>query len=255
MENYGIKELNSVSLKATYPMEFGGRQLETGETLLLFNKLQISTLEQKKTITTSQGGFHNNELIYWDNTKEARFYCSEGVFSKYGLDILSNSKLTKVEQNVKIPIQCVEEIYPVNNIIKLKNMPNGQGFIYNKDTHEKIYSNIDKQEYYADVPVIADYYYDYTNGADKLEIGHNQFNGYLRLEGKARIKDDIDGHEKTILVVFPKVRIASNLVLKLGRRLEPAISSFSFIGFPVGLKNSQKVCDILILNDDIDSDF
>jgi hypothetical protein len=39
MNNLGIKELYDVTLKATYKIEVGGREIEPGETVAAFDKI------------------------------------------------------------------------------------------------------------------------------------------------------------------------------------------------------------------------
>ena len=39
MEEFGIKELYDVSLKATYNMEVGNQKISTGETIAAFDKI------------------------------------------------------------------------------------------------------------------------------------------------------------------------------------------------------------------------
>lgn len=255
MEDYGIKELYDVVLKSTLNMEFGEKNYSPNEVILRFDKIQIAAIDEHKISRTAKGGYGNADLIFWDNTKDVSFKVAQGVLSPQSLSVLSNSKLGEIENEV-ISIPCSElDIQPVNNVLILKHKPNGIGFIYNKETGEKIYENINQQRYGYNVPATADYYYDYSNGGKILTIGERQFNGYLKLEGKMRLKDDNDGHEKTAIVTIPKLRITSSLAMKLGRNANPMVGNFSFVGYPVGVRSSQKVMDIIFLNDDIDSDF
>ena len=254
--DYGIKELYSVALKATYNMEIGGVTFEPGEVVMRFDKLLIAHIAEDKTISSARGGASNSPLVTWDNTRDVQFMCEQGVISKSGLAILSRSKLLHKNQGEKISVPIIgEEIEPENGIITLKYMPNGNGFIYNAETGKKLYSNLNSQTYAATDTVIADYEFDYTNGSDTLEVGHRLFNGYLKLEGKMRLKDDSDGHDKTVIVTIPQLKITSSLTMRLGKNANPTVGSFSFIGYPVGQRGAQKVVSFEILNDDIDSDF
>ena len=82
MEGIGFKELYQVSLKATYPIEMGGRQIEIGETIASFDKIAIANFQEIKNISTSNGGVNNSSLIFWESTKEIKISFSQGVFSK-----------------------------------------------------------------------------------------------------------------------------------------------------------------------------
>lgn len=256
MNDYGIKELYSVALKATFNMDIGGKTYEPGEVIFRFDKLLIAHINEDKSSRSATGGANNQTLITWDNTRDVQFTCSEGVLSKVGMAILSNSQIAKKLEGQIISVPVIgEEILPENGMVTLKHEPNGTGFIYDKESGEKLYSALTEKTYQALKPVIADYTYDYVNGADVLEIGHRLINGYIKLEGKMRLKDDSDGHDKTAIVTIPKIRITSSLVMRLGKNADPTVGNFSFIGYPVGMRGAEQVMSIQILNDDIDSDF
>lgn len=254
--DYGIKELYSVALKATFNMEINGVHFDKDEVIMRFDKILIAHIQEDKTSSAARGGVNNSTLISWDNTKDTQFSCTQGVLSKTGLSIISNSKLITKNKGEIISVPIVGEVQePENGVITLKYKPNGTGFIYDKETGEKLYSNLTEQIYSASRDIIADYQFDYTNGADVLEVGHKLFNGYLRLEGKMRLKDDSDGHDKTAIITIPRLKITSSLTMRLGNYSDPTVGNFSFIGYPVGIRGAQKVMDIQLLNDDIDSDF
>lgn len=254
--DYGIKELYSVALKATYKMEIGGITYEPNEVVMRFDKLLIAHVSEDKTMSSARGGVNNNSLITWDNTRDVQFMCEQGVLSKTGLALLSRSKLVHKNEGEKISVPIVgEEIEPENGLITLKYRPNGTGYIYDLESGKKLYSNLTEQTYPAENSVIADYEFDYSNGSDILEVGHRLFNGYLKLEGKMRLKDDSDGHDKTAIVTIPQIKITSSLTMRLGKNANPTVGNFSFIGYPVGQRGAQQVMSIQMLNDDIDSDF
>jgi hypothetical protein len=254
--DYGIKELYSVALKTTFNMEINGVHYDKDEVLIRFDKILLASMNEDKSNNQARGGYNNATLITWDNTKDVQFHCEQGVISRVGLSILSNSKLfKKLEgENISVPI-IGEEQDPENGFITLKYTPNGTGFIYDKESGEKLFSNLTERTYPAAAPIIADYSFDYTNGGEVLEVGDRLLNGYLKLEGKMRLKDDSDGHDKTAIVTIPRIKITSSLTMRLGQNTHPMVGNFSFIGYPVGMRGAQKVVDIQFLNDDIDSDF
>ena len=256
MNDYGIKELYSVALKATYNIEIGGKIYEPEEVILRFDKILIAHINEDKSSRSATGGNMNKNLVTWDNTKDVQFTCSEGVLSKSSLAILSNSQIAKKTEGENISVPVIgEEIIPENGLITLKHQPNGTGFIYDKESGEKLYGGLTELTYQALNPVIADYNYDYNNGSETLEIGHRLFKGYIKLEGKMRLKDDSDGHDKTAIITIPQIRITSSLAMRLGKHSDPTVGNFSFIGYPVGMRGAEQVMSIQILNDDIDSDF
>jgi hypothetical protein len=256
MQDYGIKELYSVALKATYNMDIGEKTYEKDEVILRFDKILIAHINEDRSSISATGGYNNKSLITWDNTKDVRFTCTEGVLSKTSLAVISNSKIIQQNkgENISVPV-IGEEITPVNGYVTLKHKPNGTGFIYNKETGEKLYSNLTEQTYATIYPVVADYNYDYSNGADTFEIGNKLFKGYIKLEGKMRLKDDSDGHDKNAIITIPHIKIISSLAMRLGKNADPTVGNFSFIGYPTGMRGAEQVMSIQVLNDDIDSDF
>ena len=93
MEGIGFKELYQVSLKATYPIEMSGRQIEIGETIASFDKITIANFQEIKNTISSNGGVGNCALVFWESTKEVKISFSQGVFSKTQLSLMMNSQL------------------------------------------------------------------------------------------------------------------------------------------------------------------
>jgi intein/homing endonuclease len=91
----GFKELYEVSLKATYPIEMGDRKIEVGETIAVFDKVQIANFEEKKNFISADGGYDNRARVWWEETKEIRITLAQGVFSKEHLSLMTNASLIK----------------------------------------------------------------------------------------------------------------------------------------------------------------
>jgi hypothetical protein len=81
-QTLGMKELYSVSLKATYSIEVNGTTIEPGETIALFDKIQIANFQEIKSHITANGGLDNRPHIYWESSKEVKINFTQGVFSK-----------------------------------------------------------------------------------------------------------------------------------------------------------------------------
>ena len=90
---FSFKELYSVSLKATYPIEVGGNLVEPGETIASFDSIQIANFQEIKTTASANGGWDNRAHIFWESTKEVRINFTQGVFSKTQLALMTNSQL------------------------------------------------------------------------------------------------------------------------------------------------------------------
>ena len=113
-------------------------------------------------------------------------------------------------------------------------------------------TNFSISEPYTDL--VVDYTYEYVDGARTMKIGDRLINGFVTLEGKTRVKEDITGITKTGIIKIPKLKIVSELSIKLGAGANPVMGSFKAIGFPTGSKGNSRVMDLILLNDDIDSD-
>jgi uncharacterized protein YhfF len=50
----------------------GGKQIEPGETIAFFDKIQIANFQEIKSTVSANGGYGNKALIYWDATKELK---------------------------------------------------------------------------------------------------------------------------------------------------------------------------------------
>ena len=102
--------------------------------------------------------------------------------------------------------------------------------------------------------IICDYYYDYNDGAQFVTIGNQLINGFLRLEGKTRVKDDITGKTRTGIIEIPKLKLMSGLSMRLGKNANPVVANFRTVAVPIGARENSTVINIFFLNDDIDSD-
>ena len=102
---------------------------------------------------------------------------------------------------------------------------------------------------------VCDYYYEYQENIVYLQSGLGITNGYLRLEGKTRLKDDNTGHIVTGLITIPRLKLKTGISARLGANAEPVIGTFQGEGYPVGTRGNKTVCSLTILSDDIDSDF
>ena len=115
LNEFGIKELYDVSLKATYPIEIGGRQIEEGETICFFDNIQISNFQEIKSYVTAHGGFDDRAHVWWETTKEINFIMERGIFSKTQFALLSNSKLVNIAPEEKIIVPIREELETNDN--------------------------------------------------------------------------------------------------------------------------------------------
>lgn len=260
MENLmGMKELYDVVLKATYPIEMGKRKIEEGEVILAFDNIQIAGLSEFKNYVSARGGFDNRELITWETTKELPLNFSQGIFSKSQLALLSNSKLINFEPNESAILINRREHHESdeNGKIELKQVPVGKAFVYNEETGDKLEYTLSDKEITISNPftnVYVTYDSEYKNGGSVIKIGNRLFQGYLKLQAKTRLKEDTDGKTVTGIIEIPRLKLMSDLSIRLGRNVDPATVNFNAVGVPTGGRGASYVCNFYSLNDDIDSD-
>ena len=279
----GVKELNKVVLKAKVPMQFGERRLEIGESVLYFEKVNMSLLTEQNRPIMARGGWGNMPHVIWEDRSEVRFTLSEGVMSSISMGILLSASMSVPNKSLFIPVHEVineleltnDEIDELDNIpfgesnlngyenrkfIGLSNLPvlNGRkAFIYTYDRNvvqKKVYGVYKKfletQNKYiveltppfeSNVEYLVDYYYEYSDNALIYMIQKERFNGLFTLEGMFYSKDENEGKNYPNLIYMPKVRIVSDISLRLGERADPTTSVFNIIGMPETTEESRNL--------------
>ena len=96
---FGLKELYDTRIKATYPMKINNREIEPGETIALFDKIQIANFDEVKSFVAATGGFDNRPHVIWQDTKALNLVFTQGIFSRTQFALLSNSKLVQLTDN------------------------------------------------------------------------------------------------------------------------------------------------------------
>lgn len=259
MNNFGFKELYDVSLKTTYPIDINGRTIETGETIAVFDKIQLATITEHNDRRTANGGYDNRPLIWWEETKEITLRLTQGVFSKSLFAIMSNASLIESAKLPQITINTREIVETdERGVAPTKKPIVGQVFVYDAKTGEKITGfSVNTQWISTSHPfreVIIDYWYRYTGAATAMIVGRPLTSGYLSLSGKTRVKDEITGQIKTGIINIPKLKLMSDLSMRLGEDATPIVGTMEAVAIPVGNRGEKKVMEILFLDDDIDSD-
>lgn len=258
MDLFSFKELYDCYLKTTYLIETDGRTFEEGETIAKFDKIQIAGLQELTERITANGGFDNRPHVFWETTRAIDLAFSQGVFSKHHFALISNSKIISINKGDTILISKTEEKESnESGVFYLEELPVGKFFVYDKENGEKIKYSQNEKEITIDTPylnVIIIYNYNYTGGASQVSIGRRYISGYLSFEGKTRLKDDKNGQVTTGLVKIPKLKLMSDLSIRLGTQANPIIANFMAQGIPTGVKGNSYVTEFLFLNNDVDSD-
>ena len=294
----GIKELYDVSIRLNSPLEFNGRKFNTNETLLLFETAEIADITERKSSVQARGGYHNNVFINWETDKEMNFAISHGVLSPVSWALLSNSKIempkTKsVSYNELVHIIEDNDYYYVDLKYKpnhcncimgaqgnpcneplpmgrrpelmLKPLPPSREkfiFVYDQETGQRIddfeiYENrlFFKRPYRK---VYVDYTFEYEDKIKVIKVGDRLFNGFLSLTGKMSVKDEISGEVTTAILEIPKIKLSSNLSMRLGKNYDSStVSDFFFTGYPDEnvRREKQSVCKITFLDKELTGDY
>ena len=262
MENeFGMQELYFVQLKSTSLIEINGREIAAGEVIAAFDKIQIANFKDIHRDVAAQGGYQNRKLVVWNRTEGVDLIFTQGIFSKTQLGLMHNSRLLSIGDNQVVRVAQRDELETNSEgIITLTHKPiDSWIFVYNKETGEKLsgLSRIGEKEIrtplvYKDV--IVDYEYGYDNGADVSLIGEDIFDGYVSLEGRSRIKDDVTGETHTAIIYIPKLKITSDFNLTLGQNAQPIVGKFSAVALATGDRKQSKALEIYYLEDDLDKD-
>lgn len=264
----GVKELYEVVLKAKVPMRFGERRLEAGEPVLYFENINMALLTEQSNPIMARGGWGNMPHVIWEDRSEVRFTLSEGVLSSISMGILLSAAVTERQNQKPLYIQMKEGPFiDKNNAILYDDAKDL--FTYNADNktaeirlkyppYQDLWHKLFTYEYARDVAqrkvahevseddsqilyiknansekqYIVDYYFEYLDEALIYTITKERFAGLFTLEGKFYSKDENDGINYTNVLYMPKVRIVSDINLRLGERADPTTSVFNIIGMP-----------------------
>ena len=260
-KEFGMQELYFVQLKSTYPIEIKGVQFAAGEVVAAFDKIQIANFREIHKEAAAQGGYQNRRLTVWNRTEGVDLIFARGIFSKTQLSLMNNMRIISLNDNQIVRIAQRDELETdEEGKITLTHAPiNSWIFVYNKDTGEKLtgLSLIDQKTLQTPLvyqEVIVDYEYAYDNGADVSFVGEDIFDGFLSLEGRTRIKDDVTGETHTAIIYIPKLKITSEFDLTLGQNAQPVVGRFKATAFATGERKNSKALEIYYLNEDIDWD-
>ena len=288
---YGIKELYQVVLKAKTPMQFGSRYIEAEQPVLYFQNINISLLSQRNAPIMARGGWANLPQVVWEDRSEVTFTLSEGVLSSVGLGILVGANVLEKKENQELLVRRKQGPMELDSdhCMVLKDWPvdtkKKKTFIYKyaRDAiQQKMYGqrNYDKMDPLdptriqpriqvyknktlnidqladTDAQYVIQYYYQYPGKALIYRVQKERFNGLFSLEGKFYSKDENEGINYTNLIYMPKVRVVSDINLRLGEKADPTMSVFNIIGMPQNQGSSKEglILQMTRLSSDIDSD-
>lgn len=267
-------------------MQFGERYIEADEPVLYFDNVTMAMLSEQSREIYARGGWLNQPKVIWQDRSEIRFQMSEGVVSQFGLGILLGAKVAIKGKEKPILMHKTEgPMEPLDTgLIYLEHWPVEPNekktfiFEYARDAVQKkiygkritgksdgfggerpciqLYENKELTTL-ADTnkKYIVDYYYEYGKEAISYTLQKERFNGLFSLEGKFYSKDENEGMNYTNILYMPKVRIVSDINLRLGERADPTVSAFNIIGLPETVGDDKDlIVEVQHLDEDLDPD-
>ena len=252
----GLKDIYECIFRATYDMKIGDRSIKTGEPIVMFDSLQLVDFQEIKKRIDAKGGYNNQTWVSWESTQEEQIAFSQGTLSKTHLAILGNAVMMN-EEVVEVPKRETGEILEdLRFHLRYEPILNSV-FVYDANTGAAINFSLEGQDVVceADPYTEIEVYYNFNyKNANIISIGRQLIKGYISMTAKTRLKDDVTGKIVTGIISIPKMKLMSDFSVRLGNDAPPATGYFKVSAFPTGSKGSEKVMDIILLNDDIDSD-
>jgi len=255
--SFSFKNFEDVRLKATYEMNIGGRTFVEGETIALFDQIQIAGLDEIIERVSAQGGFDNRSLVFWESAREEQLRFSQGVFNKTEFGLLMNAGMVERAQNAPLLISIREYLETdEHKVCELKYIPTEPIFVYDTNGNKLNYTIDGKELTLSDafMEIVVDYTYNYLNSAKIYQLSSKFINGFLSLEGMTRVKDDATGKVVTGILKIPHLKLTQNLSIRLGAQANPVVANFEGLGVPVGTRGNTYISEFYLLSDDLKAD-
>ena len=263
LQELGIKDLERVCLKTREEVAFGDRVLEAGEPVLYFENIQIGLLSEQINPVMARGGWGNKPLVIWEDRKETMFSFTNGTLNTTSFNLLLNAHMLQAKKEE--PLFYVEDLIidDWGNIF-LKYSPelkNKKAFFYIYDydnLQERIIpisingNKVSFNKEYSGKVVRCDYYFYHEKETILYSMARERFTNLYTLEATFLMKDENEGLYHTGILRMPKVRVVSNINLRMGERADPSVSTFNIIAIPESQGDREGiVCEVLYLDDDI----
>lgn len=263
LQELGIKDLERVCLKTREEIAFGNRVLEASEPVLYFENIQIALLSEQVNPIMARGGWGNEPLVIWEDRKETMFSFTNGTLNTTSFNLLLNADMLQAEPEE--PLFFVEDLIIDDwGDIVLKYEPEIRYkkiffYIYDYDNLQKrlIPTKINGRKIsfgkeYSGKIVRCDYYFHHQKDTILYSMSRKRFTNLYTLEATFLMKDENEGLYHTGLLRMSKVRVVSNINLRMGERADPAVSTFNIIAIPESQGDREStVCEVLYLDQDI----
>ena len=271
---FGVREAVDVTFKAIVPegqksIKFGSLEFAPFEPVLVFDTLKTTTSEQAVTTVYAQGGRGNPKIVGWDGDKTLTLTMEDAVISKEGLSILMNAQLVTSTEATPT-YEHITKVFSKNDFTKStsgklelnasKDFTNGgykEGMFAISDDFSKSFGSCtgydgDKFTFTGTVEVDndnhpkedirIDYYYKETEGKTvSVNIDKGEFKGInFYVEGDTLFRDT-DGKDHSAQLIYPRVKVQSNMNFSLSGSGDPTTFTFTCDAFPGKIKGQQAV--------------
>ena len=266
---FGVREAVDVTFKAIVPegqtsIKFGSLEFAPFEPVLVFDTLKTTTSEQAVTTVYAQGGRGNPKIVGWDGDKTLTLTMEDAVISKEGLAILMNAQLVTSTEATPT-YEHITKVFSKNDFDKngdnlvlkaSKDFTNGgykEGMFAISDDFSKSFgsctgydgSKFTFSKTITEVPtedIRIDYYYKETEGKTvSVNIDKGEFKGInFYVEGDTLFRDT-DGKDHSAQLIYPRVKVQSNMNFSLSGSGDPTTFTFTCDAFPGKIKGQQAV--------------
>ena len=230
LEKYGIQQINSVCIKATYPVLIGNKWFGQDEVILYLNDVEGGRLREEKTVRAAEGGQNEPRLIQWLTHNNVNFLVSKGVLSKRDFNFLLDSNIIKKE-NVIITNREIHNSSS-SGVVVLNNTPLSGIYCYNSQGEKIKGISVNGKQLilgnnYKNQEITVDYSYQIEE-AHTYSIGNDFLsNIVIKAEIQFLLKDDNDGEEYTGILVIPTANIVGDINLIMGKKATPIVGDFA----------------------------
>ena len=263
-QEWAFSSLESAILRPRKEMLIGNRTFEAYEPVLIFDSADIVIANVTPEVTLAKGGKTNGALIAWSRNQDISVSLSKGKLSDIGLNLLSNSIAVDYISSATYYVGTSElKQLDSSGRCTLANTPVNDGvykmFAYDVNSEEeldkKAVTIISGNEVEVtdgeDLVVKIYYYYDYNGDVKEIVLQQKYFNGTFKLEGKTTAVD-VDGNERSLFVVFPKISIISSMQVRLGAAQIPNFVQFDFQALEDDYLGEKTSLYYVLLDDKID---
>lgn len=264
MEQFGTKDLYKIVMRATSNIEVGNRKIVAGEPLLHLDSAQFMAIAQQNSYVAARGGRHNMSHIIWERSGDVNFAIQRGVISPMGYALITNLNVLDAPGDGSTVLSKTE-ILTVDDYGKvfLSHEPKEESplFVYrfrNKVIQDKVEpvaiagAELDMGEDFAGEQILVDYSYRYGEPVREYRLDKNRFNGYLSMEARYYTQGE-SGMQYTNIIYLPKVKIISDLYLRVGENVAgPTLSTFNIVAATEMYNGENTVMRVLQLEEDVD---